>query len=281
MNVIIERIGVNKEANNIMKMKWSKVVVFFLISYVIAFSIGCNDVSTEDYIDNGSPEYGTGDGTYTFTLNVSNSQEAQAQYNLIFGSKDVFEKGEAATRFYSIPITPGIPITVNYYDFLAHIEAVQYGEDQWGDTVSVSVVRTEDIGVRNPLMEPLVLEFIDSETCKQGYDFNLEITDQSLLALYPEGTLLVRIVSESGEGGYVEFRYKTPESSMVYRIGRGSQGPDFLVDFSVSEFSEKKITEADLVITDFGGGDISDIITLQFDGNGYCTRGQYIEITTR
>lgn len=214
-----------------------------------------------------------GDGTITVSLNISNPEQKQEKYSLIFGGASSFKVGEPIRNPKSYTVDTGTSLTVNIADIINYVETDEAGNFK----VGVTAARLEDVNVRNPLSETMVLTFPDVLTCNQGRNITLNITDKPLTSLYPEGTLLVRIVDSENQGGYVNFLYESTDD-MTLTFGRGSSGPDFLVAFNASEFKASGIRDAVLVITGEKNKYLSEQVELQFDENGYCKQGQYIEM---
>lgn len=214
-----------------------------------------------------------GDGTVTISLNISNPEQKQEKYNLIFAAVSSFKTGEPVRFFKSYAVDAGASYTVNIADLYSYCEMDESGKFK----VGLTTARMEDINVRNPLSEIMTLTFPDLQTCSEGKNITLNMTDKPLTSLYPVGTLLVRIVDPESKGGYVDFSYKST-TNMTLKYGRGSSGPDFLVAFEATEFKTKGIRDAVLVITDENNQPISEQMELKFDENGYCKQGQYIEI---
>ncbi|NLB62203.1 MAG: hypothetical protein GX802_07315 [Clostridiales bacterium] len=250
------------------------------ILLLVVMLSGCNTkapINTNTNTPNQTPintqaPIESGDGTITISMGITNPEQEQEGYNLIFAPASSFVVGEALFGFKSYPCKVGEAVTVNIFDLYGCFESDANGNFK----VGVSAARLEDICVRNPLSEIMILTFPNLETCIEGNSFNLEITDKPLTSLYPEGTLLVRIVDSAGEGGYVDFMYESSSGTLKY--GMGSSGPDFLVAFSAEDFKKRGIRDAYLVITDFDNREISERIELHFDEKGYCEQGQYIEI---
>ncbi len=246
-----------------------------------AFITGCNKTILEDKrsiseqpTSNIKKEAAQeGDGMITVSLNISNPEQKQEKYNLIFAPASSFKTGEPIYNFKSYTVGIGTPLTVNISDFFSCFET----DDSGMFKVGLTAARLEDVNVRNPLSEIMVLTFPDIQTCNQGKNITLNITDKPLTSLYPEGTLLIRIVDPEKQGGYVDFMYKSP-TNMTLKYGKGSSGPDFLVDFEAKEFKTKGIRDATLVITNGSNQHISEPMELKFDENGYCKQGQYIEM---
>lgn len=267
-------------------MKKRTITVFALILLILTMSlIGCNKTDSEKQDNNTAKSNQTvknenkenneeGDGTITISLKISNLGQRQEKYNLIFAPVGAFNPGEPITRFKSYPIESD-SLTVDISELSAYCDWDMGGSGEM--KIGLSVARVEDINSRNPLSEIMPLTFSeDLQTCKEGKEITLSMTDKPLTSLYPEGTFLVRIVDSKGEGGYVNFRYQS-KTNTTLTLGRGSSGPDFLVAFEASEF-KGKIRDAVLVVTDFENKPISEQRELRFDENGYCEQGQYIEV---
>lgn len=265
-------------------MKKKAVIIFALLLMVLAMSlIGCNKTDSEKQNTTKDSQTANsetneankkGDGTITISLKISNPDQRQEKYNLIFAPTSAFTPGEAITRFKAYPIESN-SVTVNISELSTYCDWDMGGSGEM--KIGLSVARIEDINSRNPLSEIMPLTFSeDLQTCKEGKEITLPMTDKPLTSLYPKGTFLVRIVDSKGEGGYVNFNYQSKNNTTL-RLGRGSSGPDFLVAFDASEF-KGKIKDAVLIITDFENKPISEQRELRFDENGHCEQGQYIEV---
>ena len=264
---------------------------FIMVIVVMLFVSGCSggpsqnssepnqnaEITQSESTENQPDMTEEGDGTLRIKLNLSNPDQAQDKYNLIFAQKGVIEKGEAVTEnfFIKYEIRPDEELTINIEDLSSIIYSVGFDEDLQTD---VTVARIEDTNIRNPLCEPIPLTFQDTTTCYQGKNITVDMTDEPLTALYPEGTFLVKIQQpENGEhAGYVDFRYDPPDGGMTLGLGRGSGGPDFLVAFAAEEFVELGIHDTVLSISDYENNLRSEKVELHFDENGYCEQGQFI-----
>jgi len=262
-------------------MKKNLVLICTMILIICSALItGCDKTSPNSKNSTSSQASGSkaeataekGDGTITISLNISNLEQKQEKYNLIFAASGSFKTGEPVYSFKSYTVEAG-SLTVNISDLYSYCEMDESGKFK----VGLTAARLEDVNVRNPLSEIMVLTFPDLQTCNQGKNITLTITDKPLTSLYSEGTLLVRIVDPKNQGGYVDFLYKST-TNMTLKYGRGSSGPDFLVAFEAKEFKTKGIRDAVLVITDANNQPISGQMELKFDENGYCKQGQYIEM---
>lgn len=260
-----------------------KGILIYITAFVL-FSVslsGCgkadsssgNVESTQMSSSVSSKTVDQGDGTFTVSLDISNSEQKQGKYNLIFAKMGSIQKGKANYNFKSYVINADAPLSINISELFSLVDVDSSGNFKIGLTAA----RTEDEYVRNPLSEILCLTFPDVHTCNQGKNITLNMTDKPLTSLYPGGTLLVKIKDSKKEGGYVDFKYKST-NNMTLTYGKGSAGPDFLVAFESSEFKNKGIRDAQLAITDSKNQAISKQIELQFDENGLCKQGQFIEI---
>lgn len=256
------------------------LICTMLLLICSALITGCEKTSPNSKNNTSSQALGSkaevsaekGDGTISISLSISNPEQKQEKYNLIFAAASSFKTGEPVRYFKSCMVEAG-SITVNISDLYSYCEMDESGKFK----VGLTAARLEDINVRNPLSEIMILTFPDLQTCNQGENITLSITDKPLTSLYPAGTLLVRIVDPESKGGYVDFSYKST-TNMTLKYGRGSSGPDFLVAFEATEFKTKGIRDAVLVITDENNQPISEQMELKFDENGYCKQGQYIEM---
>lgn len=260
-----------------------KIFIIFMIVLITSsvFTTGCDKTdssskSSESIQTSENKVKETvekGDGTLTVSINISNPEQKQEKYNLIFAAASSFKTGEPVRYFKAYTIGAGASLTVNISDLYSYCEVDESGKFK----VGLTAARLEDVNVRNPLSEIKTLTFPDLQTCSEGKNIILNMTDKPLTSLYPEGTFLVRIVDLEGRGGYVDFSYKST-TNMTLKYGRGSSGPDFLVAFESTEFKTKGIRDAVLVITDENNQPISEQMELNFDENGYCKQGQYIEM---
>lgn len=273
------------KGNGKMNKKILIVVTILFIVVLLIVITGCNsnnvsEVSgnNEDETDNQQIEDNIpqGDGTITFNLNISNPEESQDTYKIILAYKDSIQEGEALDSYFfkSYDISHSESLKVNIEDLSSIIYSVSIEDDP---ATQVTVVRTEDTNIRNPLCEPITLTFIDTQTCIQGKDITLNMADEPLTALYPEGTFLVKIQQkyENDSAGYVDFKYKAQDGSTLL-FGTGSGGPDYLVPFAAKDFVERGIRETTLSISDYNNKVRSKEVELHFDENGYCKEGQFI-----
>lgn len=255
-------------------------ILFTLMLSVIAASCGKADLKGNNSkgtttTTTAGAKVGTeqGDGTIAVTLYLTNPESGQDKYNLIFAPPSSIEVGKPLHGFKSYEVNAGAEVNVSIMDFYSYFEMDASGNF----TVGLTAARLEDVNVRNPLSETMILTFPNMQTCSEGDKITLNITDKPLTSLYPEGTFLVRIVDPLKEGGYVDFLYKS-QTNATLKYGSGSSGPDFLVAFDAAEFKKKGIRDAILVISNSSNQHISEQVELSFDENGYCKQGQYIEI---
>jgi len=259
-----------------------KFFLIYLIVFIICSSLltGCNNTASEEKLSTNEQTIGNtaknGDGTILVSTNISNPEQKQEKYNLIFAPASSFKTGEPIRNFKSYTVGTGTQLTVNISDLYMYFETDGSGLFK----VGLTAARLEDVNVRNPLSEIMVLTFPDIQTCTQGKNITLNMTDKPLTSLYPNGTLLVRIVDPEKQGGYVDFMYKS-QANMTLKYGKGSSGPDFLVPFEAAEFKSKGIRDAILVITNGSNQQISEQVELNFDENGNCKQGQYIEMKVK
>jgi hypothetical protein len=278
-------------------MSFSKKIIFVLaIAILFTWITGCspaanlsqasaapsaNDkpsaapASTEQAQEPGTAK---GDGTLTISLNITNPEQQREKYLIAFTWHDKIIRGKPVDDFQmkSFEVSPGTPLTVHIEDLWKLVENSAY--ESGALQADLTVVRVEDTNLRNPLAAPVVLDFEDKTTCLQGKDITLDMTDEPLTALYPKGTLLIKILQVPGleaQGGYVDFKYKRLNDGLTLTFGGGSAGPDYLVAFDASDFVENGIRDAILSITDFNNNIVSNQLELHFDDNGYCQEGQF------
>jgi hypothetical protein len=221
-----------------------------------------------------------GDGTLTVSLNITNPEQKQERYLIAFTWHDKIIRGKPIDDYQMISyeVSPDTPLTVYIEDLWNVVENSAY--ESGALKADLTVVRVEDTNLRNPLAEPVVLDFEDETTCLQGTEITLDMMDEPLTSLYPEGTLLIKIQQTQGaaledQGGYVDFKYKRQNNGLTLTFGGGSAGPDYLVAFDASDFVENGIRDAMLSITDFNNNIVSNQLELHFDENGYCQEGQF------
>ncbi|MFZ7133970.1 MAG: hypothetical protein ACOWWR_16605 [Eubacteriales bacterium] len=270
-----------------MKRKRNSIILILILIITLA---GCNSNSTDrndsqpqdEPIQEINSETNTdvpiGDGTLTIKLNISNPDQAQDSYKVIFTQRDMISPGNAiinSSTFQAYDIKPGESLTINIKEISSLIYSVGLDEELSAD---LTVVRVEDTNVRNPLAEPISLTFLDTQTCIQGKEITVNMTDQPLTTLYPEGTFLIKIqqISSDDTAGYISFTYEPQDGGMTLNYGRGSSGPDYLVAFDAKDFKDMGIRDTILSITDFENDLRSQKVELHFDENGYCREGQFI-----
>ena len=265
-----------------MNKKILVVITILLTVILLVILTGCNESITSEVTGDNQviPDEEEiilkGDGTITINLNISNPQAVQDTYKLVFAYKDSIHRGEALNSnfFKSYDIKPNEPVLISIEDLTSVIYSVSIEDDP---AAQITVVRTEDTNVRNPLSDPITLTFLDTQTCIQGKEITLNMTDEPLTALYPEGTFLVKIQqkNENDSSGYVDFKYKSKDGSIL-GFGTGSGGPDFLVAFTAKDFVQRGIRDTVLSISDYNNKIRSKEVELHFDENGYCEEGQFI-----
>ncbi len=263
----------------VMNKKILLILAVLFMSFVFITSCGKtnsgvnNDISAQNSETKSQEPTEEGDGTVTITLNISNPEQKQEEYNIIFAAAGSFKTGEPIYSFKSYTVGADATLAVNISSLILYCETDESGNFKIGLTAA----RLEDVNVRNPLSEIKTLTFPDLQTCSGGNDITLDMTDKPLTSLYPEGTLLIRVIDPEKEGGYIDFLYKSA-TNMSLKYGRGVNGPDFLAAFEANEFKTKGIRDAVLVITDANNQEISERMELKFYENGYCKQGQYIEV---
>ncbi len=234
-----------------------------------------------------------GDGSLTLGLRVT-GEEPQALYRLVFSTEGRFQPEPTKTAVGDVMMAPALDTSGKIRSVIAYEvtagEPLQLSIESLSSVLyagaigeplkaQVGVFRMEDEYCRNPLNEPLLLVFSDDMmTCEQGSEIELAIADEPLIAMYPEGTFLLKIDQPSldDHAGYPQFTQRSPEGKVTASLGRGSGGPDFLVAFSKDDLSRfAGAGPVELTVTDYENRVRTDPMMLEFDGNGDCLQGQF------